>query len=100
MPIDCKKIAALREAGGWTMEEMARRAGMTTRQQWYGVESGQRANVTPDTLHAVARALGVTMDELMVQNARPEPPGPGRKRRALRKSGRHCSGPGRQGYGT
>jgi transcriptional regulator with XRE-family HTH domain len=100
MPINHQKIADLREQKMLTMEEAAKRAGMATRQRWYAVESGQRANVTPDTLHAVARALGVTMDELMVQNSRTEPPGPRRKRRAARKSGRHSSGPDRQGYGT
>jgi transcriptional regulator with XRE-family HTH domain len=97
MPVDRDRIAALRQAKGLTMEEAAKRAGLTTRQRWFGIESGHRDSISADTLHAVARALGVTMDELMVQNSRAEPPGPGRKRRAARKSGRHSPDPGRQG---
>jgi transcriptional regulator with XRE-family HTH domain len=62
------------------MDEIAKRAGMSTRQQWYGVESGQRANVTPDTLYAVAKALGVTMDSLMLQDQDPQPKAKAKRR--------------------
>ena len=69
MPVDRRKIAELRERKTLTMEEAAKRAGMSSRQRWYAIESGLRANITPDTLYAVARALGVTMDELMTQDS-------------------------------
>ena len=69
MPVDRQKIASLRRAQMLTMEEAAKRAGLGTRQRWYSVEAGQRENVLADTLYAVAQALGVTMDELMIQHA-------------------------------
>lgn len=63
--IDFKKITKLRLEGQWTMEELAKRAGFSSRQQWWNIENGRRPNLRADQLHRVARALGVTMDDLM-----------------------------------
>ena len=66
MPIDTKKIRELREHRQLSLQEAATRAGLKTRQQWHNIESGQRPGITADTLQAIARTLGVTMDELML----------------------------------
>jgi transcriptional regulator with XRE-family HTH domain len=78
MPVNRKKIAALRRAKLLTMEEAAKRAGLGTRQRWYSVEAGQRENVLADTLYAVARALGVSMEELMIQHTAGNPKAKGK----------------------
>jgi transcriptional regulator with XRE-family HTH domain len=67
MPLDHQKIATLRQQRALTLEEAATLAGLATRQQWWMIESGRRPNITPDTFHAVARALGVRMEELMAK---------------------------------
>ena len=76
MPLDPWKIRQYRERQGLTLDEAARRAGFKTRQQWHGIESGGRINVAPDTFLALARALGITMEELMAdqETKRKAPP--------------------------
>lgn len=64
--VDRSGIKARRQAIGLTLDEAAKRAGLGDRQRWYGIEHGQRRNISADTLQAVARALGCTMDELMM----------------------------------
>ena len=66
MPINPQLIRVLRERLQLTLQEAATRAGLKTRQQWYHIESGARMDIAPDTLWGVAKALGVSMDELMV----------------------------------
>jgi transcriptional regulator with XRE-family HTH domain len=55
---------AARERLGWTREALAFHSGVS----WSGiaqVESGRRRNLRPDTLSALAGALGVTIDYLV-----------------------------------
>jgi transcriptional regulator with XRE-family HTH domain len=86
--VDRSGIKARREAIGLTLEEAAKRAGLGDRQRWYGIEHGQRRNISADTLQAVARALDCTMDELMINDKpamaaqRKSPLGTGRRKRA------------------
>ena len=71
MPLDTTKLRQLRERQGFTLDEAARRAGFAGRQRWYAIESGGKGKVTPDTLLALANALGVTMEELMSEPKKP-----------------------------
>jgi transcriptional regulator with XRE-family HTH domain len=55
------RLRAARERSGWTREALAVRSGLS----WSAiaqVESGRRKNVRPQTLAALAEALGVTID--------------------------------------
>lgn len=65
MPVDRLKIKQLREKLGLSMEEAAQRAEMGGKQNWYGVESGTRDNVTIETLERMARVLGVKAKALL-----------------------------------
>jgi transcriptional regulator with XRE-family HTH domain len=58
------RVRSARTRLRWTREELAVRAGVS----WSAIaqiESGRRRNVRPDTLSALARALGVTIDYLV-----------------------------------
>jgi transcriptional regulator with XRE-family HTH domain len=58
------RVIAARERLGWSREALAFHSGIS----WSGiaqVESGRRRNLRPDTLSALARALGVTIDYLV-----------------------------------
>jgi transcriptional regulator with XRE-family HTH domain len=58
------RVTAARERLGWSREALAFHSGIS----WSGiaqVESGRRRNLRPDTLSALARALGVTIDYLV-----------------------------------
>ena len=63
--LDIGKMKALREEKGLTQEEAARRAGLTTRQQWNRIETGQSADVTMSTLDKIAKALGCKARDLV-----------------------------------
>ena len=63
--LDTAKVKALREKRGLTQEEAARRAGLPGRARWNDIESGRKANVTIQTLDAIAEALGVQPAELL-----------------------------------
>jgi transcriptional regulator with XRE-family HTH domain len=57
-------VIAARQRRGWTREALAFHSGIS----WSGIaqiESGRRRNLRPDTLTALARALGVTIDYLL-----------------------------------
>ena len=63
-------VARLREAQGWSQSELARRSGVS--QSFISdLEGGRRTKASTDTAVALARALGVTVDELL----REEPAG-------------------------
>lgn len=64
------RIAELRQARGWSQEDLARHAG-TTNQQIGRLESGAR-RLTVDWMERLARPLGVTPQDLLPtgQNAR------------------------------
>jgi transcriptional regulator with XRE-family HTH domain len=66
--LDTAKIKTLREKLGLTMEQAAERAGFTSRQQWYNVESGiagGEKGITLATLDAIAKALGCKGKDLL-----------------------------------
>jgi transcriptional regulator with XRE-family HTH domain len=65
MGINTDKIRALREKAELTQEEAATRAGLKNRQYWNNIETGQRKNLTIETLEKVARALGCTAKDLL-----------------------------------
>jgi transcriptional regulator with XRE-family HTH domain len=59
------RLRAARQRRGWNREALAFHSGIS----WSAiaqVESGRRTNVRPSTLHALALALGVTIDYLVV----------------------------------
>jgi transcriptional regulator with XRE-family HTH domain len=58
------QVRSARERLGWSREALAYRAGLS----WSAIEqieSGRRRNARPDTLEALSRALGVTIDYLV-----------------------------------
>src|SRR5438445_8615473 len=58
------RVRAARQRRGWSREALAFHSGIS----WSAiaqVESGRRTNVRPSTLHALALALGVTIDYLV-----------------------------------
>jgi transcriptional regulator with XRE-family HTH domain len=63
--LDFQKIRVLRERLGLTQAQAAKRAGMPSRATWNDIEKGRRANVTMETLDAIAKALGVRATELI-----------------------------------
>ena len=48
-----------------TQEQAANRAGLNSRQDWNGIESGRRESITLIILARVAKALGVKAKELL-----------------------------------
>ena len=56
-----EKIRELREAFGWSQEELARRAGVSTRTV-LRVENGQTANPSAQTLAQIAAGFGQPPD--------------------------------------
>jgi transcriptional regulator with XRE-family HTH domain len=65
MGLDTEKIRSLREKRGLTQEAAAELAGLKNRQYWNNIETGQRVNVTIDTLEKVAKALGCKAKDLL-----------------------------------
>ena len=69
--IDREKIKHLRkEVLRISQEEAARRAGWPDppkagKQRWYGIESGTTGDPPSSTLIAVAKALNVTVDDIL-----------------------------------
>ncbi|HEY1593281.1 MAG TPA: MEDS domain-containing protein [Solirubrobacteraceae bacterium] len=58
------RVKAARQRLGWNRETLAFHSGIS----WSAIaqiETGRRANLRPSTLHALARALGVTIDYLV-----------------------------------
>jgi transcriptional regulator with XRE-family HTH domain len=67
-----QRVRKLREARGWTQQQLADRAGLTNdtiSNYERGGRRGQKAPSLP-TVKAIADALGVSMDDLL---AEPEP---------------------------
>jgi transcriptional regulator with XRE-family HTH domain len=67
MPIDGGKIEQYRKRLGLTMADAGRKAGFRKQPSsaWLRLETGRRANPSCDTLLAVAKVLGVSMEDLM-----------------------------------
>jgi transcriptional regulator with XRE-family HTH domain len=58
------RVETLRLDKGWTKAELARRSHLHE-QHIYKVLAGDRRNISPDTLIALARAFGVTPNDLL-----------------------------------
>ena len=65
LQLDLIELRTRREAKGLTLDQAAVAAGFSTRQQWYLIESGRRANVTISTLGRLAKALQCSPDDLL-----------------------------------
>ncbi len=65
VPLDTKRIHALRESLGLSQEDAARKAGLPGRQRWSKIESGKVKNITLATLENIAAALGVKARDLL-----------------------------------
>lgn len=59
-----RRISHAREALRWTQEELGERAGGYTRGAINRLEHGERLNPTAALIYGVARALGMTFEEL------------------------------------
>lgn len=66
-----EQIKALRQARGWTREQLAERAGMTGAYLSM-LESGKRSNPTRDALRRLAAALGTSVADLEAATEAPE----------------------------
>jgi transcriptional regulator with XRE-family HTH domain len=71
------RIAAARDAAGLTQVELAALAGLR-QAELSKIERGKR-NASAATVAALARALGVTSDSLLLAPAKPKRGRPGRK---------------------
>lgn len=59
-----EKIVLLREAKGWSMTELAKRAGIKQPSLWL-IENGRTKKPKFDTLAGIASALGVPVQEIL-----------------------------------
>ncbi len=59
------RVRALRQERGWTQEVAAAASGIHLR-HWQKVEAGE-VNVTLDSLHRIAGALDVEVDQLLTR---------------------------------
>lgn len=73
MGLDHERLRKARERAKLTQAQAAQRSGLGTAQRWNDIESGRRANVTVDTLMAIAAALGVKPDSLLPSKRKPPP---------------------------
>ena len=62
--LDIAKIRELRKALGLTQAQIAKKARMSL-PRWNDVETGRKANVTIDTLEAIAAVLGCDPRDLL-----------------------------------
>lgn len=61
----CEKIVRLREARGWSRLEMGRRMGKLNGSHLTQVELGKRRNLSLMTACELAKAFGISLDELV-----------------------------------
>lgn len=63
-----QRVRELREAKGWSQEELARRVGLNPK-TIYNYEAGARGVKEPplSTVKALANALNVTLEELLAE---------------------------------
>lgn len=80
--IDHEKIKQLRLAKHLSMEKAAELAGMCNAPKWQRIESGTRKNPSLVTTEAIAKVLGVLVDEILL----PSDPGPSASQRPARKA--------------
>lgn len=65
--IDHTRVRGLRVRGGLSIQDATRRAGFRARSNWTRIENGRRANPTVQTANAVALALGVKLDDILIK---------------------------------
>jgi transcriptional regulator with XRE-family HTH domain len=65
VPLDAEKLRKLRQAKGWTGDELAKRARLTSRTHVSDIECGRKTEIRISTLEQLARALGVEPGELL-----------------------------------
>lgn len=63
--LNTTEIRRRRERLGLTMAQAAEAAGMSHRQAWYRLESGQRKSVSLATLIVISRVLKAKVDALL-----------------------------------
>ena len=75
------RLVALRREQGWSQEELALRLGVSRQ----AVSKWERAESSPDTdnLIALARLYSISLDELLLQPARPEESAEAREEREV-----------------
>ncbi len=85
MPIK-DRLKELRKAAGLTQQALATKAGLSMSAVIH-IEAGRIPDPRVSTMKAIARALGVSVDELLAddegaasESEAPEPPAPKRKR--------------------
>ncbi len=84
-----QRVRRLRQARGFSQEDLARRVGVS-KTQVYLVESGRTLNPQPGKLRRYAQALGVSLDYLQYGHD-PGPPGGGSEWPPLEVCLRHTS---------
>jgi transcriptional regulator with XRE-family HTH domain len=64
MPLDVNKIREARTAKGFTLNDVARGAGLNNRQHLCDIERGRKPDPRFSTIAKVARFLGISIDDL------------------------------------
>ena len=68
-----RNVARMRKVKGWSQSELARRSGVS--QAFISsLEGGRRGKATTDVAEALAKALGVTVDDLLREAEEGEEP--------------------------
>lgn len=73
VPLHRQKIRQLRKAKGWTLADAAREAGMNSGEQWRQIEAGIRRDPSISTIERMAKALGVTVNDLLAPEGGGQP---------------------------
>jgi transcriptional regulator with XRE-family HTH domain len=71
--LNTERIAAAREALGWSLDEAGARAGFEGKRpggRWNQIEKGHIADPQISTLYRIARALGLELTEILVDPPR------------------------------
>jgi transcriptional regulator with XRE-family HTH domain len=63
--LDHEKMKRLREKKGLSQADAAKAAGLSSRQHWHLIESGDRPEITLATLDKIAAALGCKAKDLI-----------------------------------
>ncbi len=67
-----RNVRRLREARGLSQNALAKRAGISQTAVW-GIEEGRRRDPNVSTVAALAAALGVAMEHLLLDDGPPKP---------------------------
>ena len=62
-----RQVQMRRESKGWTRTELARRAGLVSDSHLRLIEEGRRADPQASTVVKLAKALGVTPNDLLLE---------------------------------